>query len=83
MLQSAGFISKELLQSFIKPGYLLGGAKYGDIPGVEATTGSLGHGLSVGIGIAMAQKMDKSDAKTYVIVVDGECEEGTIWEGIN
>lgn len=83
MLQRAGFISKELLQSFIKPGSLLGGEpKYGDIPGVEATTGSLGHGLSMGIGIAMANKMDKNDAHTYVIVGDGECEEGTIWEGI-
>lgn len=83
MLERAGFISKDLLKSFIKPGSLLGGEpKYGDIPGVEATTGSLGHGLSLGIGMAMAQKMDGSDSKVYVIVGDGELEEGTMWEGI-
>jgi len=83
MLERAGFITKDLLKSFIKPGSLLGGEpKYGDIPGVEATTGSLGHGLSLGIGMAMAQKMDGSDSKVYVIVGDGELEEGTMWEGI-
>lgn len=83
MLKRAGFISEEFLKSFIKPGSLLGGEpKYGDIPGVEATTGSLGHGLSLGIGMAMAHKMDESSAKTYVIIGDGELEEGTMWEGI-
>lgn len=83
MLQRAGFFSKEVLHSFSQPGSILGGEpKYGDIPGVEATTGSLGHGLSMGIGISMAHKMDGVDAHTYVIVGDGECEEGTIWEGI-
>lgn len=83
MLQRAGFFSKEILHSFSQPGSILGGEpKYGDIPGVEATTGSLGHGLSMGIGISMAHKMDGVDAHTYVIVGDGECEEGTIWEGI-
>lgn len=83
MLQRAGFFSKEILHSFSQPGSILGGEpKYGDIPGVEATTGSLGHGLSMGIGISMAHKMDGVDGHTYVIVGDGECEEGTIWEGI-
>ena len=83
MLQRADFFSKEILHSFSQPGSILGGEpKYGDIPGVEATTGSLGHGLSMGIGISMAHKMDGVDAHTYVIVGDGECEEGTIWEGI-
>ena len=83
MLKRNGFISEDLLKSFIKPGSLLGGEpKYGDIPGVEATTGSLGHGLSLGIGMAMAGKMDESDYKVYVVVGDGEMEEGTVWEGI-
>ncbi len=83
MLQRAGFFSKQVLQSFSQPGSVLGGEpKYGDIPGVEATTGSLGHGLSMGIGIAMAHKMDDVDAQTYVVIGDGECEEGTIWEGL-
>lgn len=83
MLERAGFITKDLLKSFIKPGSLLGGEpKYGDIPGIEATTGSLGHGLSLGVGMAMAAKMDHTGSKVYVIVGDGELEEGTMWEGI-
>ena len=49
---------------------------------VEATTGSLGHGLSMGLGIAMALKMDHSPAKVYVMLGDGECEEGTVWEAV-
>lgn len=82
MLQRAGFISRQVLQSFSQPGSILGGEpKYGDIPGVEATTGSLGHGLSMGIGMALAHKMDHVDAQTYVVIGDGECEEGTMWEG--
>ena len=83
MLQRAGFFGKEVLSSFSKPGSILGGEpKYGEIPGVEATTGSLGHGLSLGVGMAMAHKMDGKPAKTYVIIGDGECEEGTIWEAV-
>ena len=49
---------------------------------VEATTGSLGHGLSMGLGIAMALKMNNSPAKVYVMLGDGELEEGTVWEAI-
>lgn len=83
MLQRAGFFGKEVLNSFSRPGSILGGEpKYGDIPGVEATTGSLGHGLSLGVGMAMAHKMDGNPAKTYVVIGDGECEEGTIWEAV-
>lgn len=47
---------------------------------VEATTGSLGHGLSMAVGMAMALKMNHSSAKVYIILGDGECEEGTVWE---
>lgn len=83
MLQRKGFFTKEILREFSRPGSVLGGEpKFGDIPGVEATTGSLGHGLSMGVGMAMAQKMDGSPAGTYVIVGDGECEEGTVWEAV-
>ena len=51
-----------------------------DLKGIEASTGSLGHGLSVAVGMAMAQKMDANEAKTYVMIGDGESQEGTIWE---
>lgn len=83
MLQETGFFDEETLASFCKPGSILGGEPcFPHIPGVEATTGSLGHGLSVGAGIAFADKIDGRKVKTYVILGDGECEEGTIWEGI-
>jgi transketolase len=50
------------------------------VPGVEASTGSLGHGLPVAIGLALGAKIKKTPSKVYVIVGDGECDEGTIWE---
>lgn len=78
-----GFIPDEELKYFCKPGHILGGEpKLGDIPGVEASTGSLGHGLSYGIGMAMAYKYQKKDNRIYVILGDGECQEGSIWEGV-
>jgi transketolase len=49
-------------------------------PGVEVSTGSLGHGLSMGIGMAMAAKYDKTNYRTFVILSDGECNEGSVWE---
>lgn len=49
---------------------------------MEASTGSLGHGLSIGVGMAIANKIDGRDSKTYVILGDGECEEGSVWEAV-
>ena len=51
-----------------------------DCEWIEATTGSLGHGLSMGVGMAMAFQTNKCQAKVYVMLGDGECEEGNIWE---
>jgi transketolase len=82
-LQMAGFFDLATLRSFSKPGSALGGEPCTPrIPGVEASTGSLGHGLSIGVGMALAHKIDGSDSKTYVILGDGECEEGSIWEAV-
>lgn len=50
------------------------------VPGLDISAGSLGHGLSIGVGMALAGKMDKKDYKTYVILGDGELAEGSIWE---
>ena len=50
------------------------------IPGVETNTGSLGHAIGIGAGLAIAAKMDNLKYKTYVLVGDGECDEGSIWE---
>lgn len=51
------------------------------IPGLEVTSGSLGHGFSVGVGLALAAKLKKTDQKVFVVVGDGEINEGPIWEG--
>ena len=51
------------------------------LPGIEMNSGSLGHGLPVAIGMALAQKMNGTDARTYVVMGDGELAEGSVWEG--
>lgn len=81
MLCRVGFFNEETLKTFSKPGSYLGGEPcVPKIPGVEASTGSLGHGLSIGTGMALAKKIDKKSNKVYVLLGDGECQEGTIWE---
>lgn len=50
------------------------------VPGIEASTGSLGHGLPIGLGIALAGKKDKRKYRVFVLMSDGECEEGSVWE---
>lgn len=81
-LAKAGFFMKEELRGVGHAGSKFGGhPKMYDIPGVEASTGALGHGLSYAIGIAYANKIDGKDSHVYVVLGDGECQEGSIWEG--
>lgn len=81
ILCKAGFFDEKELQSFCKKDSYLGGEPDAmKISGVEASTGSLGHGLSYGLGMALAYKMSGKKNKVYVVVGDGECQEGTIWE---
>ena len=81
-LALAGYFEMNYLKTFCQPESKLGGhPKINEIPGVEASTGALGHGLSFGIGIAYANKVDGKKSHTYVILGDGECQEGSIWEG--
>lgn len=81
-LAKAGFFSEDELLHVGKPGSKFGGhPKMHDIPGIEASTGALGHGLSFAIGIAYACKVDKRPSHIYVVLGDGECQEGSIWEG--
>lgn len=83
ILCEVGFFDENVLKTFSKPGSYLGGEPcIPDIPGVEASTGSLGHGLSIGVGMALAKKIDEKNNKVYVLLGDGECEEGTIWEAV-
>lgn len=81
-LALAGYFDREHLKSYCQLGSNLGGhPKIHDTPGIEASTGALGHGLSFAIGIAYANKVDKKDCHVYAILGDGECQEGSIWEG--
>ena len=80
ILADIGYFPKEELTRFTQPGGLLG--MYADfrIPGIEGISGSLGHGVGMGAGMALAARMDKRDYRTFVILGDGECYEGSIWE---
>ena len=83
VMEEAGLISDEIYKSYLTENSLIGGEPcMRDSQWVEATTGSLGHGLSMGLGIAMALKMNNSPAKVYVMLGDGELEEGVVWEAI-
>jgi transketolase len=79
VLADLGFFPKEEL-NFLNKGRLLAEHPDPRIPGVEIVSGSLGHGLSVGAGMALADKLDKADRSTFVLMGDGECYEGSVWE---
>ena len=79
-LAEAGFFPREEMLHLREIGHLLQGHPCVHIPGVDATTGSLGFGLSIAVGMATAAKMDGLDVKVHAIVGDGEQGEGQIWE---
>lgn len=82
LLADKDFFSKELLNNFCQEEALLGGHPERSLmPGVEASTGALGHGLSIGIGMAQAAKIKKKNYRVVVVTGDGELNEGSIWEG--
>ncbi len=80
VLADLGYFPADELKRFTEPGGLLG--MYADfrIPGIEGISGSLGHGLGMGAGFALAARQDGLDYRTFVILGDGECYEGSIWE---
>jgi transketolase len=80
-LAETGFFSTELLDKHCADGSVLSGhVSHRGVPGVELSTGSLGHGLSVGAGIAYGGKLDKKSHRAFVLLSDGECDEGSTWE---
>jgi transketolase len=79
-LHEIGWLSDDDLRNYFADGTRLKGLADAHVPGVEATCGSLGHGLSVGVGLALAAKRRGTDQRCFVIVGDGECNEGSIWE---
>jgi transketolase len=81
VLAEAGYFSRDLLPTLRKLGSPLEGHPNARrLPGVEASTGSLGQGLSIGVGHALAARLDGRDSRTYVLLGDGEINEGQVWE---
>jgi transketolase len=79
-LVERGLLDASELATSGMPGSRLAGHPTRRAPGVEFATGSLGHALSVGVGIALAEQHRKTGARTVVLLGDGECQEGTVWE---
>ncbi len=81
VLHQFNFLKKEDLKTFEKnDSFLLGHPVINKIKGIEFSNGSLGMGLSLGIGVAIASKKKKRKNKVYILIGDGECNEGSIWE---
>jgi transketolase len=80
-MRELGWLKDEAFSGYFSDGSDLKGLSDSRIPGLEVTSGSLGHGFSVGVGMAMGAKLRGTDQKTYVLVGDGEINEGPIWEG--
>ena len=79
-LEAKGFLKPEVLDTLGKFGSILSGHPTIEVPGIEVNSGALGHGLPIGIGMAIAAKMDKKDYRTFVLMGDGEQGEGSIYE---
>lgn len=76
------FDKKEAIETFSQYGSKFIGHPNTDVPGIELNSGSLGHGISVGVGMALAARMDKKDYRVYVVCGDGEMAEGSNYEGM-
>lgn len=81
LLADKGFFPREELWKFCHFDGILGGhPDMEKVPGVEASTGALGHGLPIGVGFALALRQQKSASRVFCILGDGECNEGSVWE---
>ncbi|HTW10601.1 MAG TPA: transketolase [Acidimicrobiales bacterium] len=83
VLASCGFFDVSLLDDYMKPlSPLSGHPDAKRVPGVEANTGPLGHGLPIAVGMAVAAQLDRSSRRTFCLVGDGELQEGSNWEAL-
>lgn len=82
LLADKGFFPLEELRRQCRAEALLGGHPEITIPGVEASTGALGHGLAIGVGMALAARLHKRTSRVFVILGDGEMNEGSVWEAL-
>lgn len=79
-LEAKGYLKPEVLDTLGQFGSILSGHPTIEVPGIEVNSGALGHGLSIGVGMAIAAKMDQQPWRTYVMMGDGEQGEGSIYE---
>ena len=80
VLAHRGYFPKELLWTLRKLGSPLQGHPHRGLPGIEASSGSLGQGFAIANGMALAGKLDRASYRVYAILGDGECQEGAVWE---
>ena len=81
-LEELGILPRAEMDQYCKPGGHLGTHPDVGLPGIEASTGSLGHGLCIGMGMAIADKVRGDDRIVYVVMSDGELQEGSVWEAM-
>jgi transketolase len=80
VLAECGYIPPSMLETYYENGSALMGHATHHVPGIEISTGSLGHGLTIGTGMALAAKRDEKPYRVFCIISDGECDEGSTWE---
>jgi transketolase len=81
-LHAAGRLSREQLESYCGDGTLVGTHPERELDGIDFSSGSLGHGLSIGAGAALAARLQSSDRRAFVLVSDAELDEGSLWEAV-
>lgn len=82
ILEELGILSREQLDGYCTPGGILGTHPDRGLPGIEASTGSLGHGLGLGLGMAIADRVIGPQRRVFVVMSDGELQEGSTWEAM-
>jgi transketolase len=80
LLEEKGFFPEDELWKFCKFDGILGGHPDPKVPGIEVSTGSLGHGLPIAVGMAVNAKYERGAQRVFVLLGDGECDEGSVWE---
>lgn len=81
ILEEMGVLEREDLDLYCKPGGRLGAHPDYGVPGIAASTGSLGHGMGIATGMAYAEQLQKRTGRVFLVLSDGECQEGSTWEG--
>jgi transketolase len=82
ILEDLGVLTTAHIDAYCKPGGVLGSHPDYGVPGIEASTGSLGHGLGIASGMALADRVRGDDRQVFVVMSDGELQEGSVWEAM-